>query len=280
MSTRAREPPRFHLQLFEQTENLIKLRLLNHRHELLDERELNQEVLEALLKKRDEYYHTRRGRLAELGNALFQWLDGEAAGWISRISRPREPTSLYVTVDQKLRHLPFELILANGEFLCVDQGSTLTGAHSEHLAFEDTAQTPKNPTHCVCFYMASSPLDVRPILSFEAEEARILTATRRSGVELLVEESGTVEGLQEWVDRLPAVEIDVVHLSGHAEIRNDIPVFLSEDIKGCAKPVSAEEIGQAFVRSGRFPRLMFLPQPVARARQPGKEACRPSASLL
>ena len=44
--------------------------------------------------------------------------------------------------------------------------------------------------------MATSPEGVEPVLSYEAEEAGILAATADTGTELVVEESGTVEGLR------------------------------------------------------------------------------------
>jgi hypothetical protein len=245
----------FYLEVFQQTEDLVRLRLFDARHDLEDERDLEQELLFKLLEDSEEFYKTGRGNRAELGEALYRWLDGPSAGWLSNISRSREPISLYITVDHKLRHIPWELLLKHGEFLCTHAVHPLIPVRTVNFHFKE--QVPKNRPLRVLF-MAASALDVRPILAFELEEATILRETRKAGVELVVEESGTLEGLQEWVDRFPEGEIDVVHMSGHAEIQNNAPVFLSEDSKGYAKPVEAEDIAKVFSSSGRFPRLLFL----------------------
>ncbi|GET44019.1 TPR repeat-containing protein [Microseira wollei NIES-4236] len=53
-----------------------------------------------------------------------------------------------------------------------------------------------------------SPLGVQPVLDYEAEEARILTATARQPLALRVEESGC---LSELVDDYGSRYFDVLH---------------------------------------------------------------------
>lgn len=65
-------------------------------------------------------------------------------------------------------------------------------------------------------FMATSPLGVRPELDFESEEARILDATRRFPLSLVVEESGNLEELGTLVSSYAAEHFDIVHLTGHA----------------------------------------------------------------
>jgi len=68
--------------------------------------------------------------------------------------------------------------------------------------------------------MATSPEDVRPVLNFEAEEGMILHATRNQGIELIVEESGTLEGLQFMAESFERGYFDIGDLrkAGQASI--------------------------------------------------------------
>ena len=78
--------------------------------------------------------------------------------------------------------------------------------------------------------MACSPLDTYPVLAFEKEEDTIFELTRELPVEIDVEDTGSLDGLAEW---LVANEYDVVHLTGHAD--SDEPgsaFFLMEDEEG------------------------------------------------
>jgi CHAT domain/AAA ATPase domain len=106
-------------------------------------------------------------------------------------------------------------------------------------------------------FMATSPEGVEPVLNYEAEEAAILTATSRAGTELVVEESGTLEGLRSLSRDNPEGYFDVLHLSGHATIgRDGKPIFLAENDLGGRADVTAEQIAQAMF--GHWPRLVFV----------------------
>ena len=78
-------------------------------------------------------------------------------------------------------------------------------------------------------FMAASPEGVKPVLNFEAEESAILKATRNRSIELIVEESGTLEGVQFMVESFGQGYFDVFHLSGHADVRQDVPHFIMEN---------------------------------------------------
>jgi hypothetical protein len=49
-------------------------------------------------------------------------------------------------------------------------------------------------------FMATSPLNISPVLDFEAEEARILEATARQPLALTVQESGCLSELGYLID--------------------------------------------------------------------------------
>jgi hypothetical protein len=104
--------------------------------------------------------------------------------------------------------------------------------------------------------MATSPEGVEPVLNYEAEEAAILTATGDTGTELVVEESGTLEGLRFTAESYGAGYFDVLHISGHATVHDGRPTFVVENELGGLALATADEIVRAMV--GQWPRLVFV----------------------
>ncbi len=132
---------------------------------------------------------------------------------------------LQIKVSEELTDIAWELLHNDKDFLCANQNKPFTPLRliSEDSQKVKTAQRPLR-----LLFMASSPEDVAPVLAFEKEEALILNATRKSNLELIVEESGSLNGLAERV--LANSEcFDVVHITGHADIKDGKPVFLLED---------------------------------------------------
>lgn len=117
------------------------------------------------------------------------------------------------------------------------------------------AGEPENRALQVLF-MATSPLDVKPVLDFEGEEARILEATTRQPLALTVEESGCLSELGYLVDSHDRDYFDVLHLSGHATLQDGQPRFVTETLTGEAYFASAEDIAQEL--QFRLPKLIFL----------------------
>jgi len=107
--------------------------------------------------------------------------------------------------------------------------------------------------------MATSPLGVEPELDYEAEEGQILEATKRTAVNLRVEESGWLEELgyvvQEYRES-EGINLDVFHLTGHATHHNGKPCFLTEDEYGNRVNSSTAEIYDAL--KSPLPPLIFL----------------------
>src|SRR5204862_5441978 len=104
--------------------------------------------------------------------------------------------------------------------------------------------------------MASAPTDVQPALNFEQEEALILAATRQEPIELVVEESGSLEGLRQRLEWAGPGYFDVIHLTGHADIVDGVPCLLMEDDLGQRRNATAAQIADAM--AGNWPRLLFL----------------------
>lgn len=105
-------------------------------------------------------------------------------------------------------------------------------------------------------FMACSPLDVEPVLAFEREEGIILDAAKGQSIELVVEESGNLEGLQQRLEWAGSGYFDVIHLTGHGDIVDGVPCMLMEDDLGRRTNAAAKDITGAL--AGNWPRLMFL----------------------
>ena len=93
----------------------------------------------------------------------------------------------------------------------------------------------------------TSPLDAKPPLDHEHEEALILKATARQPLELelTVEESGNLEELKFLLQAYGAGYFDIVHMSGHATLTDKGPRFLTESDTGETMLSSAKEIAAA-----------------------------------
>lgn len=195
-------------------------------------------------------------QLSVLGAKLADFVDGDER-WLASILGRRAVATLRITAQQRLRHLPWELLYRDGSFLTVSAPAPVLPVRAVSAgAAGQTAVVPGNRPLRVLF-MATSPEDVEPVLNFEAEEAAILSATDRTGMELVVEESGSLEGLRFLSSDYGAGYFDVLHLSGHATIdKNGQPTFLVENEFGGLVYATADQIAQAM--AGRWPRLVFV----------------------
>jgi hypothetical protein len=194
-------------------------------------------------------------RLAELGTRLTEFLDGDER-WLAPMLGHPSGAVLRITAEQRLRHLPWELLAREGEFLTVAGRAPLlpVRAIGTHVALTGQVAPGNRPLRVL--FMAASPEGVEPVLNFEAEEAAILAATRRTGTDLVVEESGTLEGLRFLSRDYGPGHFDVLHLSGHATTDGGKPVFVVENEFGAMATATADQIAQAM--QGHWPRLVFV----------------------
>ncbi|MFI1196977.1 CHAT domain-containing protein [Micromonospora sp. NPDC020750] len=252
----------FELEVFAQTSNYYELRLAAD-GEPPRTRGLDRAAVDELITLVRRDYSSDAGaqkvygavRLAELGARLAEFLDGDQR-WLAPILAHPDGAVLRITAEQRLRHLPWELLAQQGTFLTVAGRAPLLPirAVGTHAALTGPV-TPGNRPLRVLF-MAASPEGVEPELNFEAEEAAILAATRRTGTDLVVEESGTLEGLRFLSRDYGAGHFDVLHLSGHATTDGGEPVFVVEDEFGAIARATADQIAQAM--QGHWPRLVFV----------------------
>ncbi|ASF47157.1 CHAT domain-containing protein [Methylovulum psychrotolerans] len=238
------------ITVFKPNTDRYQLRFFTDGNPTPQTRELSASELDGFIARSQAHYHRGLG-LEQLGKELFAWLDG-AEGVLQAYSKD---TVLAIDTLHPLGELAWEL-LHNGRFLCADQIHAFTPLRQ--VATTHKAAEAKNRPLRLLF-MASSPQNVLPVLQFEQEEGRILDATRKSNIELVVEESGSLSGLSERLSYGAADDLfDVIHITGHADIVDGVPVFLLEDELGRKQATDAAAIAEMFNEQGRFPRLLFL----------------------
>lgn len=229
------------------------LRLLNADGGLVGERNVPASELDSFAAEIAAAYVEPAPNHQTIGQRLYQWIDGSVHGWMQKIFADNQPTTLGLTLNQIYRHLPWELLQQDGVPLCTNPlrpFAPVRTVNNRRLSFERQ----NRPLRVLL--MATSPTDVQPLLDYEKEEAMILDATRRHPLELVVEESGSLRGLTNRVESYGENYFDAFHLSGHANIKDGVPIFIMEDDFGYMHTPTAEEIAKAF--GGIWPRLVFL----------------------
>ncbi|TCB90460.1 tetratricopeptide repeat protein, partial [Micromonospora zingiberis] len=253
----------FDLEIFQQTSEYAELRLSTGDGPPKT-RGLDTVTIDRLIEvvERDYSQHAVAQKmfgtpqLRDLGARLAAFLDGDERWMTPVLDRP-PGTTLRITAAERLRHLPWELLAANGSYLTLSSHAPLLPVRSVRTNAALTAPVEAGNRPLRVLFMAVSPEGVEPVLGYEAEEAAILAATTRTGTELVVEESGSLEGIRSLTLDYGEGYFDVLHLSGHAAIGADgQPVFLMENEFGGLAYATADQIAKAM--GGRWPRLIFL----------------------
>ena len=222
--------------------------------ENLSERELSSKEIQAFIKEAEASYQQVSPDLAGLGGRLYGWLDGQTERWMSRVMENSPGLAVHIDVSShQLRHLPWELLRVKDGFLCDSPDVSFTPVRyvNGRSRLHEQANRPLR-----ILFMACSPEGVEPVLDYEAEEALILQACSRHPVELTVEESGSLSGLEEQISSFDSGYFDVLHLTGHASVHEDQPIFLMEDDRGFECRATSGGIARSF--AGAWPRLIFL----------------------
>jgi tetratricopeptide (TPR) repeat protein len=189
---------------------------------------------------------------ADIGRRLFDWLDGSDRWLVQTFRDVGEPViALAIEARDRLGHLPWELLHDGSSFLVHGANPAVLPVRWKRTKARAHA-TQNRPLQVL--FMATSPERVQE-LAYEDEEARILKATEKYPLALTVEETGNLDELGDLVEGYPDGHFDVLHLTGHADHRQDGPRFLTESATGEARWVSAQEIAQALPRR---PPLVFL----------------------
>ncbi|MEE8170152.1 MAG: CHAT domain-containing protein, partial [Phycisphaerae bacterium] len=240
----------FQFNLFEGA----RLRFLREDGGLLGERPLDKDQVDQLVTDVKEGYQRSSPDLAGLGRRLYEWLDGSSERWLAKARNGEPGLAIHIDVEQRLRHLPWELLSQDHVFLCGQPGNPFTPVRRVNATAREVGEPANRPLRVL--FMACSPHDAEPVLDYEAEERRILDATKNQEIELVVEERGSPEGLAERAEFHGRDHFDVLHLTGHATIQAGIPILLMEDDVGGSVEVTADDIVRAL--GNRWPRLIFL----------------------
>ncbi|MFN7950376.1 MAG: CHAT domain-containing protein [bacterium] len=171
-------------------------------------------------------------------------------------SRARPPLEIELAIgkvdtDAPARaflNAPWELLAANGEHWALREDIVLVPVRRIGKASPPPAPS---PNRLALVFMAAAPRGADN-LSYEAEEATILDATKGLGLDLVVEESGTLDLLSAIVAR---EKPDVVQLSCHGALEPE-PALLLEDDLGDPAVTPAKELVRKL--AGHPPRMLFL----------------------
>ncbi|MHC5849974.1 tetratricopeptide repeat protein [Nostoc sp.] len=249
-----------HLDLKSVAENYVELRYFVDNPNQYEKRSLSLTEVADLIKlaERDYYVSFFPEDYTVTGRRLYNWLDG-SDHWLQPLldKYRREGIVLAIATTEKLAHLPWE-VLHDGVSFLVERVPAIVPVRwvSDSTVKKLTIEgEPENRALQVLF-MATSPLNVEPVLDFEGEEARILEATKRQPLALTVEESGCLSELGHLVDGYDRDYFDVLHLMGHATLQDGQPRFITETATGEANYASAGDIAQEL--QFRLPKLIFL----------------------
>jgi CHAT domain-containing protein len=215
--------------------------------------------IDNLSENADTDYYTRLPKdHATTGHDLYRWLDGTERILQNELDSHRgEKIVLAISTSKGLVHLPWEL-LHDGQGFLVSKLPAIVPMRWMKTGNERLLTVDNNPQDRALnvVFMASSARGVEPILDFEAEEGKILKATRGKPLSLTVEESGCIKELGELIASKDRGYFDVIHLSGHATIKDQKPYFITETEYGDRQDTSAEDIAREL--QFNLPKLLFL----------------------
>jgi tetratricopeptide (TPR) repeat protein len=261
-------------------------------------RHLSRPELLELIKQCEQNYYSGRPKdaygqsrdvptdLIALGRNLYRWLDGD--GWLRgalangisqtitfKLNYSLEVQGLNPETDRialGLAHLPWELLHDGNAFLLQKQTVTMPPMRIVQQR-QESVQIANRPLHLLL--MATSPEGVQPVLSYEQEEANIVQATQNQPLLLVVEESGSVQELENLIKFYPQGYFDIFHLTGHGlifteedygslaesiqpppQIAEHTPCFITEDEVGNVNLTTVRDLARAF--GDRFPKIIFL----------------------
>jgi tetratricopeptide (TPR) repeat protein len=242
----------FRVELFAHQTQSPKLRLFGPDGKQVAERTLPEDSAEWVQQTMAEYSKPSPN-LNQIGRKLYEWLDDSAHRWFSKMDAATAGLSLHLQFQSDLQNLPWELMSDHAAPLCgqANRRFALVRRVGDSSTQISTANRPLR-----VLFMASSPQNTEPVLAFEDEERIILDATGKQPLELVVEESGSLNGLRERLEWAGPGFFDVIHLTGHADLLDIGPRMLMEDDVGERKDASANDIANAL--RGYWPRLLFL----------------------
>jgi hypothetical protein len=190
----------------------------------------------------------------EIGENLFDFLDGSSdTRYFSRVLEKTAGLKKKIQINlrtwEETADWPFELIAKKGEFLLFERVHLVRRVSDRGI---ERDAIPVNDKIRLLF-MACDYLDNDSGLNREKEEEAIKKITINFPFEMEVEDSGSLQGLQ---DRLEYKHYDIIHLTGHANIgEDDTPIFYMKDVTD--KQVKPGKLWDGALIENS-PRLLFL----------------------
>lgn len=200
--------------------------------------------------RRESDPHTLR----QIGREMREWLEG-GEGCLERVLNAVEPPLLLEFCAWKDEPGALDFLDAPWELVADKYGhwaarDSLVYCPLRRLGRPGKENSP-SPFKLTAMFMAAAPSEVGPE-RFEDGEIAILKATRDSGMELVIEESGTLRLLGA---RVVEVKPDVVHITCRGTLRPQ-PALLLEDEFGNPSLTTMQELARELV--GQRIRLLFL----------------------
>ncbi|MGB3641088.1 MAG: CHAT domain-containing protein [Rivularia sp. (in: cyanobacteria)] len=245
----------FNIKLIQ--DNYVELRYFQSNPNNYQSRSLPlAEIADLIQLAERDYYIPLPEDYTKTGQKLFNWLDGNDRFLQQLLDKQRgKGVVLAISTSENIAHLPWEL-LHDGKFLVERKPAVIPVRWVSSDAVKQLSIKPQPENRALqMLFMAASPLDVKPILDFEQEEASILKVTARQPLTLTVEESGCLEELGYLVGDYGKI-FDVLHLTGHGTIKDGTPVFITESATGEAVESTAEDIATEL--QFQLPKLIFL----------------------
>ena len=147
----------------------------------------------------------------QIGERLFTILNSDRQTLLRALNEAEgysETLQLIVKAEGPASNLPFEL-LYHTIFLVPSRIHLI-----RRVSDRGSKKTPEPENRPLkILFMACSPLDTFPVLAFEKEEDTILKVTKDLPVEIDVEDTGSLERLGEWLDRLEIKAVTNGHLN-------------------------------------------------------------------
>ncbi len=196
---------------------------------------------DVLATARRQSWKSSRDEGRALGQQLYELLNGSGGQMHELIQRSYdrgEPLWLYFQVPFELDALPLELLYRQ-QFLLLKSETHLIRRVTDRNRLR-TSQPEKRAL--TMLFMACSPPDLADsTLQFERQEEMIFREVEQFQVEMLLEDSGSLDGLEAALQE--ANGFDVVYLTGHAGHDSKLgPVFYMEDEIGRLDPVTPRRL--------------------------------------
>ncbi|WP_034643709.1 CHAT domain-containing protein, partial [Desulfovibrio inopinatus] len=197
----------------------------------------------------------RGDELVTIGTALFEWLDGDQ-GWMEDIEEENAPILAYFCSRKRKTLSPEEMIFLSAPWELIYDEKRFW-AHDPNIVWcpvrrlgKAKGTLPVSEYALSLAFMAAAP-DSQTVLNFEKEEQGILEATKDTPLDLVVEESGTLEGLIDLASTYKP--LDVLHVSCHGG-KKPPTLYLETDI-GEKDLVSATDFSTQL--GSNRPKLLF-----------------------